>query len=95
MSDMTFAPLADYVAFYAGLMDEVWVGDVRVLPRPGDFYAVWDTPNLTGKIKGAPGTAQVRSPADYPPPRTAGISTCRAGCGAARNRPSPKTRGNA
>jgi hypothetical protein len=37
-------------------MDEAWVGDVRVLPQPGDFYGGWVTPNLTGRIKGAPGT---------------------------------------
>ena len=51
-----FAPLAGYVAFYAGLMDEAWVGDLRVLPQPGDFYGGWITPNLDGQIKGAPGT---------------------------------------
>jgi len=51
-----FAPIADHVAFYAGLMDEVWVGDLRVIPQPGDFYGGWVTPNLDGQIKGAPGT---------------------------------------
>ncbi len=51
-----FAPLARYVAFYAGLMDEAWVGDLRVLPQPGDFYGGWVTPNLDGRIKGALGT---------------------------------------
>ena len=51
-----FAALAGYVAFYAGPMDEVWVGDVRVIPQPGDFYGGWVTPNLDGRIKGAPGT---------------------------------------
>jgi len=51
-----FAALAGYVAFYAGLMDEAWVGDLRVIPQPGDFYGGWVTPNLDGNIKGAPGT---------------------------------------
>jgi uncharacterized protein (DUF427 family) len=51
-----FAALAGYVAFYAGLMDEAWVGDLRVIPQPGDFYGGWVTPNLDGEIKGAPGT---------------------------------------
>ena len=51
-----FARLADHVAFYAGLMDEAWVGDLRVLPQPGGFYGGWITPNLEGRIKGAPGT---------------------------------------
>jgi hypothetical protein len=44
------------VAFYAALMDEVWVGDLRAIPQPGDFYGGWVTPNLDGQIKGAPGT---------------------------------------
>ena len=51
-----YAGLAGYVAFYAGQMDEVWVGDLRVIPQPGDFYGGWVTPNLDGQIKGAPGT---------------------------------------
>ena len=51
-----FAALAGYVAFYAGLMEEVWVGDLRVIPQPGSFYGGWVTPNLDGQIKGAPGT---------------------------------------
>jgi Domain of unknown function (DUF427) len=51
-----FAALAGFVAFYAGLMDEAWVGDLRVMPQPGDFYGGWVTPNLDGQIKGAPGT---------------------------------------
>ncbi len=52
----SFAALAGHVAFYAGLMDEAWVGDLRVIPQPGDFYGGWVTPNLDGRIKGAPGT---------------------------------------
>lgn len=51
-----FAALADHVAFYAGLMDEAWVGDLRVIPQPGSFYGGWVTSNLDGQIKGAPGT---------------------------------------
>lgn len=51
-----FSGLAGYVAFYAGQMDEAWVGDLRVTPQPGDFYGGWVTPNLDGQIKGAPGT---------------------------------------
>ncbi|HMO09603.1 MAG TPA: DUF427 domain-containing protein [Paracoccaceae bacterium] len=50
-----FAALAGHVAFYAGLMDEAWVGDTRVIPQPGEFYGGWVTPNLEGRIKGAPG----------------------------------------
>jgi uncharacterized protein (DUF427 family) len=51
-----FEPLAGHVAFYASRMEEAWVGDARVLPQPGDFYGGWVTPNLDGRIKGAPGT---------------------------------------
>ena len=51
-----FTALAGHVAFYAALMDEAWVGDLRVIPQPGNFYGGWVTPNLDGQIKGAPGT---------------------------------------
>lgn len=51
-----FAPLAGFIAFYAGLMEECRVGDMRVVPQPGDFYGGWVTPNLEGIVKGAPGT---------------------------------------
>ncbi len=51
-----FASLAGHIAFYAGLMEEAWVGDLRVIPQPGDFYGGWTTTNLDGQIKGAPGT---------------------------------------
>ncbi len=51
-----FAALAGHIALYAGLMDDVRVGDLRVVPQPGDFYGGWVTPNLDGQIKGAPGT---------------------------------------
>lgn len=51
-----FAPLAGYLAFYAGLMDECRVGDTVVIPQPGDFYGGWVTPNLDGIVKGGPGT---------------------------------------
>ncbi|MHA7880131.1 MAG: DUF427 domain-containing protein [Saccharospirillum sp.] len=51
-----FLTIAGYLSFYAGKLDEAWVGDVRVIPQPGDFYGGWVTPNLDGQIKGAPGT---------------------------------------
>lgn len=51
-----FSPLTGYIAFYAGLMEACYVGDVPVVPQPGDFYGGWTTPNLQGRIKGAPGT---------------------------------------
>ncbi|MEO0765011.1 MAG: DUF427 domain-containing protein [Pseudomonadota bacterium] len=51
-----FAALKDHLAMYAGQMDACFVGAVQVRPQPGDFYGGWVTPNLTGQIKGAPGT---------------------------------------
>lgn len=51
-----FAGLRGFPAFYPALMGEVWVGAHRVTPQPGTFYGGWVTPNLTGTIKGAPGT---------------------------------------
>lgn len=51
-----FAALAGCVAFYAAMMDECRVGDVVASPQPGGFYGGWVTPNLEGRIKGAPGT---------------------------------------
>ncbi|RMA41270.1 DUF427 domain-containing protein [Rhodophyticola porphyridii] len=51
-----FASLAGYLAFYSEPMDACFVGDQRVSPQPGSFYGGWVTPNLQGRIKGAPGT---------------------------------------
>jgi uncharacterized protein (DUF427 family) len=51
-----FAPIAVYLAFYAGLMEACFVGSERVIPQPGNFYGGWVTPNLDGIPKGAPGT---------------------------------------
>jgi uncharacterized protein (DUF427 family) len=51
-----FEPIRDHIAFYATSVDAAYVGDIRVVPQPGDFYGGWVTPNLTGKIKGAIGT---------------------------------------
>lgn len=52
-----FADIADHVAVYAGPMDSCWVGEDRVTPQPGGFYGGWITPDITGPIKGGPGTA--------------------------------------
>ena len=51
-----FAPIRDYFAFYAGRVDACFVDDERVQPQPGDFYGGWITSNLTGPIKGDPGS---------------------------------------
>ncbi|MBF9043045.1 DUF427 domain-containing protein [Rhodobacterales bacterium HKCCE4037] len=51
-----FDAIRDYLSFYASSVDEAFVGAIKVMPQPGDFYGGWVTPNLTGRIKGAVGT---------------------------------------
>ncbi len=51
-----YRSLAGWLAFYAGKVDEAWVGDVRAEPQSGGFYGGWVTPDLAGPIKGAAGT---------------------------------------
>ncbi|WP_433073059.1 DUF427 domain-containing protein [Dactylosporangium sp. CA-052675] len=51
-----FEILAGYLAFYPGLLDECTVDGERVTPQPGDFYGGWLTSDITGPIKGGPGT---------------------------------------
>lgn len=47
-----FASIRDWVAFYAGPMDECTVDDEIVTPQPGDFYGGWITSDLEGPFKG-------------------------------------------
>ncbi|RYB02058.1 DUF427 domain-containing protein [Lichenibacterium ramalinae] len=51
-----FAPLADYVAFYAGAMEACFVGEERAEPQPGGFYGGWVTSRVVGPFKGGPGS---------------------------------------
>ena len=51
-----FAPIAGYVAVYAGAMDACFVGGELVTPQPGGFYGGWITAELIGPFKGTPGT---------------------------------------
>ena len=51
-----FAPIRGHVALYARALEAAWVGEAPVSPQPGGFYGGWVTPNLRGRIKGAPGT---------------------------------------
>lgn len=51
-----YAAIADHVALYAEPMDRITVAGAVVRPQPGNFYGGWVTPNVTGPIKGAPGT---------------------------------------
>jgi uncharacterized protein (DUF427 family) len=52
----SYAAIAGHVAFYLSERVQGWVGTQQALPQPGRFYGGWVTPNLTGRIKGAPGT---------------------------------------
>ncbi len=52
----TFEAIRGHVAFYAGRVDEAWVGDERVIPQAGDFYGGWVTSEVIGPFKGEPGT---------------------------------------
>lgn len=51
-----FLPIAGHLAFYASSMQRCLVGDIELIPQPGEFYGGWVTPNLTGQIKEAAGT---------------------------------------
>jgi len=53
---MGYERIAGWFAFYASRMDACWLGEERVRPQPGGFYGGWVTANLTGPIKGEPGT---------------------------------------
>ena len=52
-----YESITDYVAFYAGRVDEAWVGDERASPQPGRFYGGWVTSRIVGPFKGDPGTS--------------------------------------
>jgi uncharacterized protein (DUF427 family) len=51
-----FEAISGHLAFYAGLVDEAWVGDDPVVPQPGGFYGGWITPEIVGPVKGEPGS---------------------------------------
>jgi uncharacterized protein (DUF427 family) len=51
-----FEAITGYLAFYAGRVDEAWVGDERATPQEGDFYGGWITSRVHGPFKGGPGT---------------------------------------
>jgi uncharacterized protein (DUF427 family) len=51
-----FEAITGYLAFYAGRVDEAWVGDERATPQDGGFYGGWITSRVTGPFKGGPDT---------------------------------------
>jgi len=52
-----YESIRDHLAFYAGLVDEAWVGDERATPQPGRFYGGWITSRVVGPFKGGPGSS--------------------------------------
>jgi uncharacterized protein (DUF427 family) len=51
-----FAPIQDYVAFYAEPMDACFVNGEQVQPQPGNFYGGWITSDIVGPFKGIGGS---------------------------------------
>jgi uncharacterized protein (DUF427 family) len=51
-----YEAIRDHVAFYAGRVDEAWVGEEQARPQPGGFYGGWVTDAIVGPIKGEPGS---------------------------------------
>jgi uncharacterized protein (DUF427 family) len=52
-----YEAIRDHLAFFAGRVDEAWVGDERATPQPGGFYGGWVTRAIVGPIKGEPGSS--------------------------------------
>ena len=52
-----YGEIAGHVAFYAGRVDEAWVGEERATPQPGRFYGGWVTSRIVGPFKGEPGSS--------------------------------------
>jgi uncharacterized protein (DUF427 family) len=51
-----YEALRDHVAFYPGRMDACLLDDEPVQAQPGDFYGGWLTSDISGPVKGGPGT---------------------------------------
>lgn len=47
-----YAAIRDFIAVYAGKMEQCWVDDELVSPQPGGFYGGWITSDLIGPFKG-------------------------------------------
>ena len=51
-----FAPIREWVSYYAGPMDRCLVDGELVTPQPGAFYSGWITRDVKGPFKGDVGT---------------------------------------
>lgn len=52
-----FVLLANYFAFYPGLMQACFIDGEQAQAQPGDFYGGWVSSHVAGPFKGGPGTA--------------------------------------
>ena len=50
-----FEPIAGWISFYPALVECRLDGEL-VKPQPGGFYGGWMTAEITGPVKGEPGT---------------------------------------
>jgi len=48
--------IAGWFAFYPSRVSACYLGDEKIRPQPGGYYAGWVAANLRGPIKGAPGS---------------------------------------
>lgn len=53
---VSFAPIKDYLAFYASKVSACYVDEELVNAQEGDFYGGWITKDIVGPFKGGPGT---------------------------------------
>lgn len=51
-----FLPIKGFLSLYANAPWECFVDDEKVAPQEGDFYGGWVTSEISGNIKGGPGT---------------------------------------
>lgn len=51
-----FEPSRGFVAIYPTALERAFVDGLEVSAQPGDFYGGWVTENLSGIVKGGPGT---------------------------------------
>ena len=51
-----YAALKDHLAFYPSRVDACLLDDEVVQAQPSDFYGGWLTSDITGDVKGPPGT---------------------------------------
>lgn len=51
-----YEELLNHISFYPRPMDACYVGDEKVEPQAGTFYAGWITSDIVGPFKGEPGS---------------------------------------